>query len=580
MPGIVLLLLVSSMVAGIGLLWAGLRGRRLNDHPVCRWCSFDLEGVYPEGVTCPECGAGLKRDNAVRIGVRRRMPVLVLVGALLAAVPLAPIATVGYALLTGSNIDSYKPLGLLLWESRYSDAGRLDAIATELQNRAMAGKLDPSQYAAVVDAVLDFQGDTSRPWAESWGDLIERARLDGALSATQEERFLSQAAVLELDARSTVQAGSTTPVRVKLKEARVGSNMALDCSVKVTGVNVDGHEASWRTNRRSRVDSFFGGMTGDPEEVASLTLQGKGGAGPRLAFFGPLNRPTGEVIIEIPSQTAPGDRTLELALDMSVGGSQSGVLRTFTIANGMLRSATPSAGASSSTVSTSKRIRVVGPDDPVVTPIDADSDTTRKLAEALTPQSVMLGGDLFGGFVITRNGFEQPASGDASVQFDLAGVDTPVAFDVYCRADGHEWKLGELHSGSRVDETGGGAFQMSSTIIINGKVVQQSSSSSKDSRTVSGSWEGGDAEKVDIILKPSSDVAARTMDLDRYYAGAVEFKDVPVIRTADSMADPFADMERRMRQRLTPFGDPFSNGPRQRQPAKPEPPKPSPTDPL
>src|SRR4051812_3856137 len=57
---------------GIGLLWFGLRGRRVGDHPFCRKCGFDLFG-RPEGSTaCAECGADLAGRRAMVIGVRRR----------------------------------------------------------------------------------------------------------------------------------------------------------------------------------------------------------------------------------------------------------------------------------------------------------------------------------------------------------------------------------------------------------------------------------------------------------------------------------------------------------------------------
>jgi hypothetical protein len=44
-------------LAGLILLVLGVRGWRIDDHPVCRRCRFDLVGVYPAIGACPECGA-------------------------------------------------------------------------------------------------------------------------------------------------------------------------------------------------------------------------------------------------------------------------------------------------------------------------------------------------------------------------------------------------------------------------------------------------------------------------------------------------------------------------------------------
>ena len=41
----VLLSLVGVLVLGLVLMFWAWRGKKLNDHPVCRQCRFDLEGV-------------------------------------------------------------------------------------------------------------------------------------------------------------------------------------------------------------------------------------------------------------------------------------------------------------------------------------------------------------------------------------------------------------------------------------------------------------------------------------------------------------------------------------------------------
>src|SRR5437867_3917554 len=65
---------ILALVVGACGVVAGVRGRRINDHPICRVCRFDLTGVYPAPL-CPECGAGLLATQGrapVLMGERRR----------------------------------------------------------------------------------------------------------------------------------------------------------------------------------------------------------------------------------------------------------------------------------------------------------------------------------------------------------------------------------------------------------------------------------------------------------------------------------------------------------------------------
>ncbi len=558
MPGSVVIILMLCLLAGLVMLRVGLRGRRLNDHPVCAWCTFDLQGVYPESVTCPECGAGLKRDRAVRIGVRRRLPGLVLLGALLAAVPIAPIGAVAWALVTGTNVDAYKPLGLLLWEARHSDPTRLDAIAAEIQNRAMARKLDPTQYQRVIEATLDLQADTSGPWTEAWGDLIERAQLDGVIKPEQEKRFASQAAVFEIQARPTVQSGGRTPVRIKLKEARVGSSTSLTCSVRIKRAKLDGASTTFAAPERPS-DPFFGNPLGGDDAVATFSVHGSKGGG--VMFFGTGSGGSGELAVDIPASVAPGRHTLELELENAMGDGSMG-FGSITIVNGTLRRSGGASDGKRVASKVSAPLRVVGPDQAVVRPIAPDAGTTQRLAQALRPKSLQIGSPLVTQSLIFSLNGEPRDPGDnpdAHTRFDVDALPVPVAFDVYCRAPGGgEWKLGELHSGGpdpASDSTGiSRMFRSMTTITINGKTVTSSSSDDGTGRQVSGPWQGGDADRVDIILRPSARLAAGTLDLDSYFNGEIVIKDVPVVRDAPSELSPFGEMDKALRRQFEGTG--------------------------
>src|SRR5260221_12700728 len=66
--------------ASILAILLAFRGRRIDAHPICRKCGFDLFGLPPTSHNCPECGRDLTRKRAARIGHRRRLKTLLLLG--------------------------------------------------------------------------------------------------------------------------------------------------------------------------------------------------------------------------------------------------------------------------------------------------------------------------------------------------------------------------------------------------------------------------------------------------------------------------------------------------------------------
>src|SRR5687767_396658 len=69
-----LLVIVPSLVclaAAAAVLYA-LRGRRVDDHPICHKCGFDLVGKPAASAVCSECGVDLGRKRSIRTGNRLR----------------------------------------------------------------------------------------------------------------------------------------------------------------------------------------------------------------------------------------------------------------------------------------------------------------------------------------------------------------------------------------------------------------------------------------------------------------------------------------------------------------------------
>ena len=122
-PSLVWIVVLSVAAVGVVLLVLGLRGRRLNAHPHCRRCGFDLIGVTHRG-RCPECGADLATPRAIRSGARRRRALPVTVGGVL----LLAAGLAGGALLwsaaTNFNWNVVKPDWLLVLQAPSALAAR------------------------------------------------------------------------------------------------------------------------------------------------------------------------------------------------------------------------------------------------------------------------------------------------------------------------------------------------------------------------------------------------------------------------------------------------------------------------
>lgn len=269
------------LVAGVALMRLGWRGRRVNRDPVCRDCGFNLRafrlpemhglgihpvaastagessgvdathsltlgarqgdaaiveassavaGQMPVTVTCPECGGGLKRAKAVRVGERKRMPMLAATGLLMAMLAVAPLGAAFVAVVTGSDLSKSLPTNVLLWHSRFATREVSRAIAIELESRLLAKKLDTAQALLVVERALELQADWQIPWLEEWGAVIEAAEMNQQFTVEQSKRFRGNAAKIEIVTRERVRPGDPLPVRARLIESRTGPNGTVHAS--------------------------------------------------------------------------------------------------------------------------------------------------------------------------------------------------------------------------------------------------------------------------------------------------------------------------------------------------------------
>src|SRR5262249_24577926 len=126
---------------GVFLILRGLRGRRVDDHPICRRCGFDLVGRPQGSDRCPECGADLNRPHGIRDGRRVRRTGMLATGTFLTGMILAFAGVGAWMALSDTDLRQYAPAWYLRREASGNDPKSRDAALAELDKRLVAGVL-------------------------------------------------------------------------------------------------------------------------------------------------------------------------------------------------------------------------------------------------------------------------------------------------------------------------------------------------------------------------------------------------------------------------------------------------------
>jgi hypothetical protein len=200
-PG--LIVIGSAFALGLLLVFVGRWGRRIDDHPVCRACGFDLYGsLNREGdgagngtrpATCPECGQALTSPHALRRGNRRPMRSLRATGLALALPGLTLGGLTLYGIIGRGTINQYKPTDLLQWEASLTSV-LADPALDELLRRNKQGTLAKDELEALLDESIEVQSDPGRRWIEDWGRVVVAARKAGVGKKQQYQQFIRVAA--------------------------------------------------------------------------------------------------------------------------------------------------------------------------------------------------------------------------------------------------------------------------------------------------------------------------------------------------------------------------------------------------
>jgi hypothetical protein len=253
------------------MLIAGSRGRRVNDHPVCRGCKFDLVGTYPDMSLCPECGKKCSHKT-VRIGMKRKRPGLVFAGAALIALLLAANSAVIVWNARGYDWTYFAPTPWLI--------ARLDGehpwidgrILGELYNRHEIGELTQAHIDEIVKFTLERQANLDLHWHRRSGELFERLTAGGFVSPENLKTYFDQQDIqLLVLSRNQFHPDPIIPIALAPMFDRAGfwSNQFIECTL--TELQIDGVVVSGPVYKSDR-SRIYNDILNEIPDLATLDI--------------------------------------------------------------------------------------------------------------------------------------------------------------------------------------------------------------------------------------------------------------------------------------------------------------------
>jgi hypothetical protein len=271
----VLGLLAVLMPVGVVLLVVGVVGRRVDDHPLCRGCGFDLVGTaLGSAALCPECGRSVGTGAGRRVGNRVRRRGMMLGGGVAVTAALG-IGIPMFVVPLLSN-RAARPTWWLLVEAEYGSGAMRDAAAVELLSRHGAGTLAAADGKRLVVVAAEVHSNKAEAWSALWRGCLEDPGLFAMLPEAQRERVAVNGVEPFVMVRERVRSGRGTVVPCGI--GVVGSDRVLaaqDRSLEVRTLRWRIEDEGGRVvaSREEKIDRFGVGLVGSSNAKAWRTYQ-------------------------------------------------------------------------------------------------------------------------------------------------------------------------------------------------------------------------------------------------------------------------------------------------------------------
>ena len=235
---------VVGFAVGMMFLILGRFGKRIDHHPICKHCRFDLIGSIEQSEKCPECGRDIRNPRAVLDGHRRPNRILILISIILLIGSIGGFALEIVPMSRSMDWIRIKPTSWLIADIHGNQPVQQSASANELARRIRTGSIGDDTTRELVTPALGKQADRSIPWSVGWGNILDEAIAKELLTAEERRVYLEHAVSLVLDARYEADEDEKTFLVIGFSTGslRIGSGARYSLSAVVTNVVVDGKE--------------------------------------------------------------------------------------------------------------------------------------------------------------------------------------------------------------------------------------------------------------------------------------------------------------------------------------------------
>ena len=242
--GIGIFVLSLAAIVSLWLIITGYRGQRIDDHPTCRKCHYDLTGIIdsPEqsDSTCPECGNDLTAKHSVRYGNRRRRPLRTACGITLMVCLLSLLGTRTAARIHGIQVQHYKPVWMLHNELVSSNPYVRELAFIEFNRRTRAGTLTQSELDPVIKLLLKQHTNPKIPWKVIYDLLLIEAHHQNLIDPVDWQRYIEHTVMtgFELWVRPRVKRNACIPLRFRGTASRFSAH-GYTLRVRTRGITIE-----------------------------------------------------------------------------------------------------------------------------------------------------------------------------------------------------------------------------------------------------------------------------------------------------------------------------------------------------
>lgn len=461
-----------ALVVGLWLAITGFRGRRVPGTEVCADCGFDVLALTQSerpAARCPECGAAVLRIKGVKAARARSMR-RGIAGTLLALVAGSGIALSQFAGITPTRA---LPIAVLRWQLASGDAAMRDAATRELDARHQRGELNTSNLQSIAPALLQLQGDRTLTWQEQWGLLLEAAHNASALTPQQQKTYLAQAVDIKVRHRAIARKGEMLQVGLDVPRVRTGS-LGLQCVLIVPP------------------SKFF-----EPSKYESYGLSPASDGGVQIPI---------DVSSTTPILAYGMSATLVVVAPIGVHEAQHDL---------RVEIAAPGWSSATTTITRTTKLEVVDRAGPFATALSNPMPATevaKKFAFSHRNGQAMMGMGTTPGIAVTWSGSSRGVQEPViSTNCTISASSQPLAFEAFLRRAGDEsapwvpFMTCRSNHDSNIPLSIGTMMTPAPMDVLG-------------------------ADRVDVLLRGSAEVADNAIDMPEYWPGEVLIRDVPLER--------------------------------------------------